>query len=121
MFVLNGNSKDIVEKFRLFGLNQYEARVYFALQVLGKTRAGELWKRSGIPQNKIYLTMDCLVMKGLVENTNLHPREVEAKPFLRFANEFLMDKKSVLAEIQNKIEEYKEVMKNKEKFVRVMV
>ena len=57
MFVLNGNAEQITKLFRSFGLNEYEARVYFALQVCGKTRAGELWKKVGIPQSKVYYVL----------------------------------------------------------------
>ena len=113
MFTINGNGKEVAELFRKFGLNEYESRVYFALQVAGKTKAGKLWVSAGVPQSKIYNTIQVLSTKGLVETTNIKPLEVRAKPFLRFANEYLTDRKCSLYEIQEKIDGYREVTKNK--------
>lgn len=121
MFELNGHSREIVEKFRTFGLCEYEARVYFALQVCGKSKAGELWKKSGIAQSRIYYTIQCLMMKGLVEITQNFPLEVKAKSFVRFANEFMNERKCVLREMEEMIGEYREVMKRNREFVRVVV
>jgi len=121
MFVLNGQSEEITKLLKPFGLTEYESRVFFALQVLGRSKAGDLWKKSGVPQSKIYYALDCLMLKGLVENTALEPREVEAKPFVRFANEYLLDMKTVLSDLNGRIERYRDLMKNREKFVRVVV
>lgn len=121
MFTLNGHSREIVEKFRVFGLCEYESRVYFVLQVCGKTKVGDLWKKAGLPQSRIYYTVQTLVMKNLVEITKQYPLEIKAKPFLRFANEFLNERKCVLGELKEMIEAYKDVMRNKEKFVRVVI
>jgi sugar-specific transcriptional regulator TrmB len=65
MFVLNGNAEEITKLFRPFGLTEYEARVYFTLQVCGKTKICRLWIKSGIPQSKIYQLMPELVEKDL--------------------------------------------------------
>ena len=113
MFTINGKGKEVAELFKKFGLNEYESRVYFALQVAGKSKVGKLWVSAGVPQSKIYNTIQVLSTKGLVETTNVKPLEVRAKPFLRFANEYLTDRKCSLYEIQEKIEDYKEVTKNK--------
>lgn len=113
MFAINGNGKEIAELFKKFGLGEYESRVYFALQIAGKTKVGKLWVSAGVPQNKVYNTVQTLSTKGLIETTNLKPLEVKAKPFLRFANEYLTDRKCSLYEIQEKIDGYREATKNK--------
>lgn len=113
MFTVNGNGKEVAELFKKFGLNEYESRVYFALQIAGKTKVGKLWVSAGVPQSKIYNTVQVLSSKGLLETTNIKPLEVRAKPFLRFANEYLTDRKCSLYEIQEKIDNYREVTKNK--------
>ncbi|TBR08526.1 MAG: TrmB family transcriptional regulator [Candidatus Nitrosotenuis sp.] len=113
MFTINGNGKEIAELFKKFGLTEYESRVYFTLQVSGKTRVGKLWVSAGVPQSKVYNTIQILSTKGLIETTNLSPLEIRAKPFLRFANEYLTDRKCSLYEIQEKIDNYKEVTKNR--------
>ena len=119
MFAINGNGKEVAELFKKFGLNEYESRVYFTLQVNGKTKAGRLWQPSGVPQSRVYNAIQTLSMKGLVETTNPKPLEVRAKPFVRFANEYMNDKKCLLYEIQERIGNYKEASKNR--FLRVVV
>lgn len=107
MFVLNGNSEEITKLFRPFGLTEYEARVYFTLQVCGKTRISRLWTKAGVPQSKIYQILPDLAIRGLVEIIPKFPKEVRAKPFLRFANDFLTARKCLLDEISEKIEEHR--------------
>jgi len=119
MFAINGNIDEIKKMFKPFGLCEYETRVYFALQVCGKMKASELWKRTEIPQSKIYYTIESLMMKDLVEVTKHFPKEVKAKPFLRFANDFLTERRCLLEEINEKIEEHKEMRKATRKYVQV--
>lgn len=121
MFELNGHSREIIEKFRTFGLCEYESRVFFTLQVLGKTKACDLWKKAGVPQERIYYMIQRLMMKGLVETTQNYPLEVRAKSFVRFANDFMNERKCVLREIDGMIEEYREVAKKNFNLVRVVV
>ena len=119
LYVLNGNSESIIKLFRPFGLGEQESKVYFTLQVCGRTKVGLLWKKAGVPQSKIYYLLDSLETKGLVEVTKRFPKEVRAKPFLRFANEFLSDRKSLLVEIDVMIKEQKTVLREN-KFVQVL-
>ncbi|HJT10435.1 MAG TPA: helix-turn-helix domain-containing protein [Candidatus Nitrosotalea sp.] len=121
MFELNGKGKDIVEKFAAFGLSEYEARTFFALQVLGKTTARPLWMSSGVPQAKIYNVVYCLALKGLAEMSGDRPKEIEAKPFLRFANDYLTQRKCILREMDELIEHYREEVRKNSKFVRVVI
>lgn len=120
MFVLNGNSEEIIKMFKRFTLCEYEAKTYFVLQVCERTKASDLWKKTGIPQSKIYYIIERLLMKDLVEITKQFPKEVKAKPFLRFANEYLTERKCLLKEIDEKIEEHKEVMKKSQRYVQVL-
>lgn len=120
MLTISGIGKEIVELFKGFGLGEYESRVYFTLQICGKTKAGKLWAPAGIPQSKVYNTIQILSAKGLVETTSLNPLEVRAKPFMRFANDYMNDRKCSLYEIQEKIDNYREAARNN-KLVRVVV
>lgn len=120
MYVLNVNSDEIMKLFKPFGLTEYEARVYFALQVCGKTRISHLWIKAGVPQSKIYQIIPSLAVRGLVEIVPKIPKEVVAKPFLRFANDFLTERKCLLEEIDEKIREQRGVVKNS-RFMRVVV
>ena len=121
MYVLNGNSEEIAKLFRPFGLTEYESRVYFALQVCGKTRISQLWVKAGIPQSKIYQVMPDLASRGLVEIIPKRPKEATARPFLRFANDFLTARKCLLEEIGEKIDAYKETLRRNKELVRVVV
>lgn len=121
MFELNGKGKDIVQKFAAFGLDEYEARTFFALQVLGRTTAGNLWRCAGVPQSKVYNTVYCLMLKGLAETYSGRPKEIEAKSFLRFANDYLVQRKCILREMDVLIEHYREELRKNGKFVRVVI
>ena len=118
--LLNGNNEEITKMFKPFDLCEYEAKTYFVLQVCGRTKASDLWKKTGIPQSKIYYIIESLLMKGLVEITKQFPKEVKAKPFLRFANEFLTDRKCLLKEIDEMIEEHRKVVKKSQRYVQVL-
>jgi sugar-specific transcriptional regulator TrmB len=84
----------MVEKLAAFGLDEYEARTFFALQVLGKTTARNLLMSAGVPQTKVYNSVYCLVLKGLAEMSSGRPIEIQTKPFLRFANDYLVQSAS---------------------------
>lgn len=116
MFTLNGELEETIKLFKPFELTEYEARVYLTLQLCGKTKASELWKKAGIPQSKIYQIIPQLQMKQLIEITKLFPKEVKAKSILRFANDYLTERKCLLEEIEEKIKEYKQVVKRADKF-----
>ena len=103
---------EILKKLKTFGLGDYESKVYFTLQVNGKTKAGKLWKDAGVPQSRVYCILDVLEMKGLIEQTKRRPREVRAKSFLRFANEYLSERKTLLGEIDESIKESKYILKD---------
>jgi sugar-specific transcriptional regulator TrmB len=67
MFVLNGNADRILETLMSCGLTEYESKVYFTLLLTEKSKMLELSKKSSVPQSKIYLTVDGLKDKGLVD------------------------------------------------------
>ncbi len=67
MLTVNGKGKEVAELFRKFGLNEYESRVYFTLQVNGKTKAGRLWQSAGVPQNKGYHSIQTVSKCSLYE------------------------------------------------------
>lgn len=113
MLEISAKGGEIAALFRGFGLNEYEARVYVALQLSGKARVGRIWRPAGIPQSRVYSTVQTLEVKGLVETVGTHPLEVRAKPFLRFANDYLYGKRCALAEIQEKIGQYTELKKSR--------
>ncbi len=48
------------------GLSKGEIKVYFALLEIGKSKTGEISKKSGVHSSKVYLILDRLIQKGLV-------------------------------------------------------
>jgi len=67
MQVLNGKEREVVEMLRNYGLNGYEAKAYFALLVAGESKAGQLARKSLVPQSKIYEVLESLNDKGFAE------------------------------------------------------
>ncbi len=118
---LNGNTKEIVGSLSEFGLTEYEARTYFALRVLGKTTAGNLRRVAGVPQSKVYHAIECLETKGLAEVSPERPKRIRAKPFLRFASDYMAKKRCALDEVEETVGHYREELKRNGRLVRVVV
>jgi len=56
----------VMEVLSELGLSKREIKAYLSLLELGETRVTPLVKASGIPNSKIYETLDKLIKKGLV-------------------------------------------------------
>lgn len=54
------------------GLNKNEVKVYLTLFELGKTRAGEIIKHTGLHRNLVYLSLDELIERRLVSKILAH-------------------------------------------------
>lgn len=67
MNIVNGKEQEVVEMQRGYRLNCYEAKAYFALLVTGESKAGQLARKSSVPQSKIYEILESLSDKGFVE------------------------------------------------------
>lgn len=63
----------IVETMMRFGLSKYEAKAYVSLSKKNEITAYELSKISGVPQGKIYETMNRLLEKNLVNIVGDNP------------------------------------------------
>ena len=59
----------------LLGLNSYESRAYEALLRLDKSTAAKISKMSGVPNGKIYLVLESLIKKHLVDSIPDDPKE----------------------------------------------
>ena len=76
MFVLNGNQEKVIEALRRCGLSPYEGRVMFTLQMTGESTAGDLARKSGVPQSKIYAVVYRMLGKGMVRVSDKNPMTV---------------------------------------------
>ncbi len=96
------------------GLTENEMKVYEVLLNHGKLGSGEISKLSGVPYGKIYVVLNSLISKRLVE---LVPEKF--KKFAPSSPENLIDlidkKKKILDEAKDKLEKLNEIYKNKEK------
>ena len=100
MFVLNGEATKGLEILRRYGLTRYESQAYFSLLVLGETDAGRLSRQSGVPQSKVYWTLDNLREKNLVEVTQQFPKKVVALPFEKYIAECVKAKRREIDEFR---------------------
>ena len=69
MNIVNGKEREVVELLRGYGLNGYEAKAYFTLLAAGESKAGDVARKAGVPQSKVYDVLDRLASKGFVEQT----------------------------------------------------
>ncbi len=57
---------DVLNSLRRLGLNQYEAKAYFALCTTGANTAGEISERAELPRPRVYDVLSSLQDKGFV-------------------------------------------------------
>jgi|SRR5581483_10312092 len=58
----------IVDRLRILGMSQYEARIYVGLLRHGPQNGNEVSKSAGIPSSKVYSTLERLASKGIVHS-----------------------------------------------------
>jgi HTH-type transcriptional regulator, sugar sensing transcriptional regulator len=87
------------------GLTQREIKVYVALLELGLTTSGAIIKKSGVPNSKIYETLEKLMKKGLVsfvfKGSKRHYRAGDPKIIIDFLDE---KKRDVQVELLPRLE-----------------
>ncbi|WP_148883359.1 TrmB family transcriptional regulator [Thermococcus aciditolerans] len=69
---------EIIEKLKLLGLKEYEAKVYAALVILGPSKASEIAKESEVPRPKVYDVLKELHKKGFVDISEGSPTYFKA-------------------------------------------
>ena len=55
---------DVINSLRRLGLNQYEAKAYYALASFGEHTAGELAERAELPRPRVYDVLTRLQDRG---------------------------------------------------------
>ena len=74
MAIVEENGKKVLDVLRKLGFSPYEARAYFALLLCGEMKAGEIAKMSGVPQSKVYVTLESLAEKEIVRVKDARPK-----------------------------------------------
>jgi sugar-specific transcriptional regulator TrmB len=95
--------KKILENLQEFGLSEWEAKVFSSLVLLGQASAGKIAKMSEVPQSKIYLVLENLIDKQLVEILNSRPREYKAIPPESALSLLIEQKQKVVEDLQRKL------------------
>jgi sugar-specific transcriptional regulator TrmB len=75
MHVLNGNGKKVLEVLTKMGFSPYEARAYFTLLLCGEMKAGNVARMSGVPQPRVYNTLEGLADRNVVRIKDGSPKE----------------------------------------------
>ena len=75
------NNEDTwIAELRRFGLTGYESRTYLALLAEGLSVVSVIVAKSGVPQSKVYGTLESLVKKGFAESIMGHVKQFRAIP-----------------------------------------
>ncbi len=109
---------DVINLLRRLGLNQYEAKAYFALASFGNHTAGELSERAELPRPRVYDVLTRLQDKGFVLIQQGRPVKYAALPITEAVKTLKKQRQSSLAEELEKIEDVSKELQNKLKPVR---
>lgn len=110
---------DVLNSLRRLGLNQYEAKAYFALSMFGSNTAGELSEYAELPRPRIYDVVTKLQEKGFVQIQNTRPVKYAAIPISEAVVTLKKQREAgVLQEVQ-KIDEIGKELMDKIKSVKV--
>ena len=99
MFVLNGNADRILQTLMSCGLTEYESKVYFTLLLTERLKMGELSRKSSVPQSKIYLTIDGLRDKGLVDVNDEMPKTAAPRKFEPYLGKAIKEKQKEISKM----------------------
>ncbi len=95
----------VIEKLKLLGLREYEARIYATLVVLGPSKASEIAKASEVPRPRVYDVLKELHRKGFVdisEGTPTYFRAVEPeKVIASLRDEYLRSAEEVIVKLNS--------------------
>lgn len=110
MFVLNGREERVINLLRFFNLNTSCSRAYFTLLMLGKSRAGVIAQRSGVPQAKIYGILYDLASRGLVTTILTNPKQFEAKKIDHLVKPYIRARRYEIYRADKNSDELKRIM-----------
>lgn len=99
MFVLNGNADRIVKTLKSCGLTEYESKVYFTLLLTQRSKMWDLSKRSSVPQSKIYITVEGLREKSLVDVVEENPKTVAPRRFEPYLSRRINEKQREISDL----------------------
>jgi len=106
------------EELQEFGLSNTESKIYLALLELGKSKAGEITKKSAVNRTNVYDALERLIEKGLVSYVSENNKKVFEAVNPERLHEILKDKqeklKKTIEELENR---YNKKQKQEDAFV----
>jgi len=94
--------EEIVKTLQKFGMTEYESKAYVSLALLGPAKAAEISKQSSVPQSKIYVTLENLIAKQLVEVFEGRPKEFRAVAPQSVIKSLLENKKEEFVDLRQR-------------------
>jgi sugar-specific transcriptional regulator TrmB len=85
------------------GLTFSQARVYLATAKLGKSKAKDLWRESGVGRQEIYRILDELLKMGLIEKEISTPTQFRAIPVSKGALLLFKQKQKEILDLKAKM------------------
>jgi len=104
---------EVINSLRQLGLNQYEAKAYYALANFGVHTAGELAERSELPRPRIYDVLTELQDKGFVLIQHGRPVKYAALPIGEAVKTLKKQRQNSLVEELKKMEELSSSLSSK--------
>lgn len=95
--------EEVEDILKNFGFTDYEAKAYYALLLLGHSKAREISKISGVPQSKIYEVLERLLEKNLVEVYTIRPKEFKAVSPAIVLKNFIEEEEKRIRETKEKV------------------
>lgn len=99
------HNPDVLNSLRRLGLNQYEAKAYFALSTIGRNTAGELSEHAELPRPRVYDVLASLQDKGFVAVQPGRPVRYSALSLSEALRTLKKQKQSQLHQELSKIDE----------------
>ncbi len=111
MNIVNGKEQKVVELLRGYGLNGYEAKVYFTLLVAGESKANDIARKAGVPQSKVYDVLDRLASKGFAEQAeSVRPSLYKAYALRETTEKVVAQRTREIAQIRKSIDKLNQVI-----------
>ncbi len=110
-----GVDDKILQQLILFGMTEYEAKVYVALTQKGPQKASSLAQASGIPRPHIYSTLKTLQEKGLIMAIPKNVAEYQARAPGEALNKLLEARKRSVEELELIGKDLTQKLENKDK------
>ncbi|KPU62805.1 hypothetical protein EP1X_07060 [Thermococcus sp. EP1] len=102
----------VIEKLKLLGLKEYEARVYATLAILGPSKASEIAKESEVPRPRVYDVLKELHKKGFVDISEGNPTYFKAvepeKVIASLRDEYIKSAEDVIIKLKSYQKEHRE-------------